>query len=95
MKIRATLTVAAMALFLTACQDLAGPAPVDDTEIQAPQAQETGPDNVCRGQIISGIASTWPWARNHASFPPPPGSLALFVELTGLTVQELQALFCG
>ena len=95
MKIRHTLIAAALALSVVACQDLAGPAPADDTEIQAPQAQQTGPANRCYGQIISGIASTWPWARNHVNFPPPPGSMALAVEITGLTVRQLQTLFCG
>ena len=38
---------------------------------------------------IAGIISaTWPGP--DSPFPPPPGALALFAELNGLTVQELQ-----
>ncbi len=60
----------------------------------------TPPDG-CYGQITSGIASTWPWAHDdRIAFPPPPGSLHLWVEtfgpLVGIsTVHELQLLFCG
>ena len=101
MRVRVTLTIAALALSVAACQDLAGPVPADDTVIQAPQAQQTGPDNRCYGQISSFIASTWPWAHNDkVAFPPPKGSLALWVETFGpflgiSSVRELQLLFCG
>ena len=95
MRVRVTLAIAALALSVAACQDLAGPVPADDTVIQAPQARETGPDNVCRGQIISFIASTWPWAHDDkVAFPPPPGSLALALEIAGLTLKEAIAQFC-
>ena len=55
----------------------------------------------CYGQIASGIASTWPWAHDDKiAFPPPPGSLHLWIETFGpligiSTVRELQLLFCG
>ena len=55
----------------------------------------------CYGQIASGIASTWPWAHDEKSaFPPPPGSLHLWIETFGpslgiSTVRDLQLLFCG
>jgi hypothetical protein len=38
-------------------------------------------DNACRGQVTSSIASTWPWPRTHFAFPPPPGSIALYVDI--------------
>ena len=55
----------------------------------------------CYGEIASGIASTWPWAHDEKiAFPPPPGSLHLWIETFGpligiSTVRELQLLFCG
>lgn len=64
------------------------------------QAQ-TGPSNQCYGAIVAGIASTWPWAHEgRMDFPPPPGALALWIELFGpevgvSSVRELQLLFCG
>jgi hypothetical protein len=62
---------------------------------------EADPSNQCYGAIASGIAATWPWAHDgQVAFPPPPGSLALWVELFGpevgiSSVRELQILFCG
>jgi hypothetical protein len=62
---------------------------------------EADPSNQCYGAIASGIAATWPWAHDgQTAFPPPPGSLALWVELFGpevgiSSVRELQILFCG
>ena len=59
------------------------------------------PSNRCYGEIASGIASTWPWAHEgQAAFPPPPGSLALWVQEFGpgvgiSSVRELQLLFCS
>lgn len=60
-----------------------------------------GPSNKCYGQIIRGIASTWPWAHNDKiAFAPPPGAIALWLKefgpLVGVSsVRELQILFCG
>jgi hypothetical protein len=58
--------------------------------------QQTGPQNRCYGDIVAGIASTWPWAADHESFPPPPGALALWIQLflPGVTVRDLQLAFC-
>jgi hypothetical protein len=62
---------------------------------------QADPSNRCYGAIAAGIASTWPWAHDgQMAFPPPPGSLALWVELFGpsigiSSVRELQLLFCG
>lgn len=62
---------------------------------------EADPSNQCYGAIVSGIAATWPWAHEgQMDFPPPPGSIALWVELFGpdvgiSSVRELQLLFCG
>jgi hypothetical protein len=62
---------------------------------------EADPSNQCYGAIASGIAATWPWAHDgQIAWPPPPGSLALWVELFGpevgiSSVRELQILFCG
>jgi hypothetical protein len=35
-------------------------------------------ENACHGQVISWIATTWPWPETHELFPPPKGSVALF-----------------
>ena len=62
---------------------------------------EADPSNQCYGAIVSGIAATWPWAHEgQTDFPPPPGAIALWVELFGpdvgiSSVRELQLLFCG
>jgi hypothetical protein len=61
---------------------------------------QTGPSNQCYGLITSGIASTWPWAHNDkVDFPPPPGSLALWIKEFGpvvgvSSVRDLQQMFC-
>jgi hypothetical protein len=60
-----------------------------------------GPSNRCYGEIASGIASTWPWAHEgQAAFPPPPGAIALWLQLFGpqvgvSSVRDLQLLFCS
>ena len=62
---------------------------------------QKGPSNRCYGEITSGIASTWPWAHNDkVAFPPPPGSLALWIQEFGpsvgvSSVRDLQQLFCS
>ena len=59
-----------------------------------------GPSNVCYGQIVAGIAATWPWAHDGKSgFPPSPGAVALWIREFGpsvgvSSVRELQVLFC-
>ena len=64
-------------------------------------AQAQGPSNVCYGQIVAGIAATWPWAHDgQIAFPPPPGALHLWIEIFGpgvgvSSVRDLQLLFCG
>jgi len=64
------------------------------------QAQ-TGPSNQCYGAITAGIAATWPWAHEgQMEFPPPPGAVALWIQLFGpevgvSSVRELQLLFCS
>jgi hypothetical protein len=73
---------------------------VSAASVGATRAQ-ADPSNQCYGAIASGIASTWPWAHEgQMAFPPPPGALALWVELFGpevgiSSVRELQLLFCG
>ena len=70
-------------------------------QVQVGVASVTPPGKQCFGQIASGIASTWPWAHDgQVAFPPPPGSLHLWLEIFGpfigiSTVRELQLLFCG
>jgi len=55
----------------------------------------------CYGQLVSGINTTWPWAHfDQEAFPPPPGAIALWVQLFGPdigvnSVRELQLRFCG
>ena len=59
------------------------------------------PDKRCYGQLVSGINTTWPWAHfDKEAFPPPPGAVALWVQLFGAdigvnSVRELQLYFCG
>jgi hypothetical protein len=59
------------------------------------------PDNRCYGQLVSGINTTWPWAHfDKEAFPPPPGAIALWVQLFGPdigvdSVRELQLRFCA
>jgi hypothetical protein len=61
----------------------------------------TGPSNVCYGQIVAGIASTWPWAHeDKVAFAPPPGAIALWLQIFGpqvgvSSVRDLQLLFCN
>jgi hypothetical protein len=88
-----------VALSVAGCQDTMAPAFTEDAS-PAFAAVQTGPDNKCYGQIIAGIASTWPYAHeDHASFAPPPGAIALWVRTFGpsvgiSSVRELQLLFC-
>ena len=62
---------------------------------------QADPTNECYGAIASGIAATWPWAHlGQMDFPPPPGAIALWLELFGpsigvSSVRELQLVFCG
>jgi len=59
------------------------------------------PSRACYGQIVAGIASTWPWAHDDkVAFPPPPGALALWIQEFGpglgiSSVRDLQLLFCS
>jgi hypothetical protein len=59
------------------------------------------PSSQCNGQIIAGIAATWPWAHDDkVAFPPPPGALALWIQEFGpglgiSSVRDLQVLFCS
>ena len=59
------------------------------------------PSSKCYGQIVAGIAATWPWAHDDkAAFPPPPGALALWIQTFGpalniSSVRDLQNLFCS
>jgi len=59
-----------------------------------------GPSNRCYGEIVAGIASTWPWAHNDkVDFAPPPGSVALWIKIFGeqvgvSSVRQLQVRFC-
>ena len=82
------LALAVVVVAFAACAALAGTASAE-------------PDNQCYGEIASGISTTWPWAHfDKEAFPPPPGALALYVQLFGPSigvdsVRELQLLFCG
>lgn len=64
-------------------------------------AISTGPTNQCYGAVLSGIATTWPWAHDgRMDFMPPPGAIALWIQVfgpsTGVTsVRELQFHFCS
>ena len=57
--------------------------------------------NQCPGQIVAGIASTWPHAHvEKGVYGPPPGAIAKWIaefgEGVGInSVRELQELFCS
>jgi hypothetical protein len=59
------------------------------------------PANRCYGEIIAAIVATWPWAHEgQTAFAPPPGAIALWLELFGpdlgiSSVRDLQLLFCS
>jgi hypothetical protein len=59
------------------------------------------PSNRCYGEIIAGVSATWPWAHEgQTDFAPPPGAIALWLELFGpdagvSSVRDLQLLFCS
>lgn len=103
MRVAAIIPAAALALSVAACgQDVLAPQPAEQSPAFLVTAdQTTGPTNECYGEIIAGIASTWPWAHeDKVAFPPPPGSIALWVEVIGpvvgiSSVRELQLLFCS
>jgi hypothetical protein len=104
MSIRSALSIAAVAVLSTAsCQSPVAPEAAQGIgSVSAAVAQQqTGPSNKCYGAITSGIAATWPWAHNDkVAFPPPPGALALWVQVFGpsvgiSSVRELQILFCS
>jgi hypothetical protein len=101
MRIAASCFVAALLALSAGCQDVTAPeAPAEESVLVMTAALQTGPSNQCYGEIISGIARTWPWAHeNKAGFQPPPGALRLWIETFGpglgiSSVRELQLLFC-
>ena len=91
---RTVLTAASLALALSACEQPTSVA-VDV------QPQFAASAKACRGQIVSLIASTWPWAHNDkVAFPPSPGAIPKWLEEFGpaigiSTVRELQDFFCS
>lgn len=85
---------------LAACQDVTAPEqPAAEPEIEVMTALQ-GPSNLCYGEIVSGISSTWPFAHlDHSSFAPPRGAIAKWIDEFGAgagisSVRELQVLFC-
>lgn len=101
MRITALCFAAALLAPTAACQDItAPPAPLDEPAFVVHANQQTGPSNRCYGDIIAGIARTWPWAHeDKVAFEPPPGAIALWIELFGeelgiSNVRDLQLLFC-
>lgn len=72
----------------------------DRTPPGDPEADRVG--SQCRGEIVSAIASTWPYPDSRGGlefFAPPPGALALWLQAFApqgvSTVQEAMAFFCG
>ncbi len=93
---------------LTAASIIAGcesqvTAPVLDTSEgeMTPLVATADISHRCAGEIVSGIASTWPWAHDERqAFPPPPGAIRLWLtefgpEIGISSIRELQALFCS
>lgn len=71
----------------------------DRTPPTAPGEERVG--DSCRGDIVSAIASTWPYADSRGQlefFAPPPGALALWLQAFAphgvTTVQEAMDYFC-
>ena len=104
MSIQTALGIATVAVLSTAsCQSPVAPEAAQGigSVSAAVGQQRTGPNNRCYGEIVSGIASTWPWAHlDKVAFAPPPGALALWVREFGpsagiSSVRELQVLFCS
>lgn len=103
-------TVVALLLGIAACDRV----PTDPATTHSPQSRtasassgptydvaSNGPSNQCYGAVLSGIASTWPWAHDgRMDFEPPPGAIALWIKLFGpavgvTSVRELQFHFCS
>lgn len=87
--------VAVLALPLASCQEPTAPEP----NLTVTPSMDVSAS--CAGRIVAGIASTWPWAHEDgAVFPPPPGSIALWIQVFGPSVgvsnvHDLQVLFCS
>jgi len=99
--VRRLLPAVPLLLLGAACADSTLPtSPSPTATVASAQVAQTGPSNRCYGDILAGIASTWPWAHDEqSSFAPPPGALALWVRDFGpgvgiSSVRELQVLFC-
>lgn len=94
------LCSAVLLLGVVACQTVTGPTAPTEAGDQGPDVAFAASPSACQGQIIAGIANTWPWAHDdRIDFPPPPGAIALWIQLFGpdagiSSVRELQALFC-
>lgn len=97
MRPRLSLASAGIALLVAGCQNPMAPQSADDRRFPPSVNLQTGPANVCKGEVISSIASTWPWPETHEAFPPPPGSVALWLKLFGggSSVRELHEELCG
>jgi hypothetical protein len=69
--------------------------------VRAAQAAPAEPSAKCYGQIVAGIAATWPWAHDDKiAFQPPPGAIALWIREFGpdagvTSVRQLQVMFCS
>lgn len=101
MRVASAFVIGALALSLIGCRsNVVGPEPPAARTAPAFAVVPTGPSNVCMGQIVAGIAATWPWAHDeNVAFAPPPGSIALWIQIFGpdlgiSSVRDLQLLFC-
>ena len=102
MRVATAVAGVALALAVAGCQDITAPQSDDPVDVAFDNtiAPQTGPTNQCYGQIIAGIARTWPWAHDgHTDFAPPKGAVALWVDVFGpglgiSSVRELQEIFC-
>jgi hypothetical protein len=90
-----------MKLLLAAAIVAVGVGLAQPTAVRAAQPAAPGPDARCYGQIIAGIARTWPWAHDaKVAFQPPPGAIALWIQEFGpsagvTSVRQLQVMFCS
>ena len=95
MRISHWLGSIALIVAASACDQARATGPILSTDANTAAASDA-----CAGQIVAGIAKTWPWAHDDKiAFPPPPGAIALWIQTFGpalgiSSVRDLQLRFC-
>ena len=66
--------------------------PIELTASQMDQITAAGTVPNSNSSFVAQVAATWPGPKGAGGFfAPPPGSIALFAELTGMSVSEVVA----